>query len=189
VDKGLAELPSVPSSTAVLEPIRELPTKPLSCFISYSSHDEQFASMLYEALRDRNLQVWFAPAKLRPGDKLNEAIANGISASDRLLLVLSKESMKSVWVKEELRKARRIEEEQGVRKLIPIRLVRFEEIQEWHSHEWQIWRIGFGTDHAKDVKGYFIPDFSQWQNPELFKEGLESLLNVLLQRGEVARAQ
>jgi PAS domain S-box-containing protein len=188
VDKGLAELPSLPSSTADLQPIRELPTTPLSCFISYSSHDEEFASMLYAELRARNLQVWFAPAKLRPGDKLNEAIAQGIDASDRLLLVLSKGSMKSIWVKEELRKARRIEDEQGVRKLIPIRLVEYEAIQQWHSPEWKFFWFGFGADNAEVVRSYFIPDFSQWQNPERFNQGLESLLDVLLQRGEGPRA-
>ena len=178
IDKGTAELPPLPPPETQ-KPMRELPRDPLSCFISYSTRDERFASALYQKLREQNLQVWFAPAMLRPGDKLNDTIAGNIHHHDRLLLVLSEHSMKSKWVREELLKARRIEEEEGVRKLIPIGLVDYEAIEQWKCFEWSFFWMGLGRDLANEVRTYYIPNFSNWEDPQSFKEGLDRLVEVL----------
>ena len=45
------------------------------------------------------LRVWSAPEDLRRGEKLHDQIDRAIQVNDRLLVVLSKHSMQSDWVK------------------------------------------------------------------------------------------
>jgi hypothetical protein len=81
-------------------------------------------------MRDNHLRVWFAPEDIKGGQKTIEQLERAIQLHDRLLLVLSKESMKSEWVMTEIRKARKAEIKEKRRKLFPIRLVDFEAIKE-----------------------------------------------------------
>jgi hypothetical protein len=94
-----------------------------SCFISYSTKDQEFARRLYSRMRDEKLRVWFAPEDIKGGQKLHEQLERAIQMHDRLLIVLSEESMQSEWVLSEIRKARDIEINEGRRKLFPIMLV------------------------------------------------------------------
>jgi hypothetical protein len=49
-----------------------------SCFISYSTKDEEFARRLYSRMRDEHLRVWFAPEDIKGGQKLYEQIEQAI---------------------------------------------------------------------------------------------------------------
>jgi hypothetical protein len=60
-----------------------------SCFISYSSKDEEFARRLHGRMRDAHLRVWFAPEDIQGGQKLHEEIETAIRVYDKLLIVLS----------------------------------------------------------------------------------------------------
>ena len=113
-----------------------------SCFISYSTKDQDFAERLHSRMRDKGLRVWFAPEDIQGGKKLHEQIDEAIRLYDKLLLVLSHESMSSEWVKTEIRKARKAELREKRRKLFPIRLVDFEAIREWKC---------FDADSGKDL--------------------------------------
>jgi hypothetical protein len=126
-----------------------------SCFISYSTLDEEFARRLYSRMRDENLRVWFAPEDIKGGQKLNEQIERAIQIHDRLLLILSENSMQSEWVMTEIRNARRIEVEENRRKLFPIRLTSFDMIRQWKCFD-----SDSGKDLAIELREYFIPDFS-----------------------------
>ena len=96
-----------------------------SCFISYSTKNEAFARKLHSRLREEGLKVWYSPEDIQAGKKLHEQIGEAIQQRDKLLLVLSKHSMNSEWVKTEIRKARKAEIKEGKRKLFPIRLESF----------------------------------------------------------------
>lgn len=151
-----------------------------SCFISYSSKDEEFARRLYSRMRDEKLRVWFAPEDVKGGEKLHEQIEQAIQLHDRLLIILSEESMQSEWVMTEIRRARKTEIEQKRRKLFPIRLVDYEEIRKWTCFDGDS-----GKDLATELREYFIPDFSDWKNHDSFEKGFERLLRDL--RAEEAR--
>jgi uncharacterized protein YjbI with pentapeptide repeats len=43
-----------------------------SCFISYSHHDEEFAQQLYDDLQENGVRCWFAPEKMKIGDKIRQ---------------------------------------------------------------------------------------------------------------------
>ena len=129
-----------------------------SCFISYSTKDEEFARRLHSRMREANMRVWFAPEDLKGGEKLHEQLFEAIQIYDRLLIVLSEHSIQSEWVMTEIRKAREVEKKEKRRKLFPIRLTDFETLRDWTCFD-----ADTGKDLAVEVREYFIPDFSNWK--------------------------
>jgi hypothetical protein len=93
-----------------------------SCFISYSSEDEDFAKRLYKDLLDRGVQCWFAPHDLPIGAKTWDAIDKAIELKDKLLLILSENSLASDWVEDEVSKAYAEERARSQVVLFPIRI-------------------------------------------------------------------
>ncbi len=150
------------------------PTPFNSCFISYNHRDENFAKGLYARLRATNIQVWYAPEDIKGGAKLHEQLNQAIHRHDKLLLVLSENSLSSEWVMTEIRKARKYEIEEKRRKLFPIRLVGMETIDDWECFD-----ADTGKDLAIEVREYFIPDFSCWQNRDTFQASFSRLLDDL----------
>jgi hypothetical protein len=80
-----------------------------SCFISYSTKDEQFANRIHADLQNKGVRCWFAPHDLPVGAKILDAIDTAIRLRDKVLLILSKNSIASDWVEDEVKKA--LEEE------------------------------------------------------------------------------
>jgi len=145
-----------------------------SCFISYSTKDEGFARRLYSRMRDEKLRVWFSPEDIKGGEKLHEQIERAIQLHDRLLIILSENSMQSEWVMTELRKARKQEIREKRRKLFPIRIVSFDAIREWECFD-----ADSGKDLAVEIREYFIPDFSNWKDHDRFEASFDRLLKDL----------
>jgi hypothetical protein len=145
-----------------------------SCFISYSSKDDEFARRLHGRMREAHLRVWFAPEDIQGGQKLHEQIETAIRVYDKLLIVLSEASLQSEWVMTELRKARKAERQSGKRKLFPVRLVDFDTIREWECFD-----ADGGKDLAVELREYFIPDFSRWKDHDQFEASFARLLNDL----------
>jgi TIR domain len=145
-----------------------------SCFISYSTKDEDFAKRLRSRMVEEKLRVWFAPEDMEGGKKLHEQVDRAIQVHDRLLVVLSEESIKSEWVKDEIRRARRAEVRESRRKLFPIRLVDFKTIEEW-----ELFDADLAEDLAAEIRQYFIPDFSNWKDHDSFEAAFARLLKDL----------
>ena len=102
-----------------------------SCFISYSGKNQEFADRLYADLQREGVRCWFAPHHVQAGKKLHEQIDVAIRLHERLLLILSPDSINSEWVKTEIAKARAREIKESKRVLFPVRLnISFEELQE-----------------------------------------------------------
>jgi hypothetical protein len=154
-----------------------------SCFISYSHTDESFAKCLHSRLRDEHIRVWFAPEDIRGGDKIHEQIEHAIKIHDKLLIVLSENSLKSEWVMTEIRKARRAEIRENRRKLFPIRLVNYEALQSWECFD-----SDSGKDLAVEVREYYIPDFSNWQNKDFFEAEFSRLVRDMKSEESSKRA-
>src|SRR5208282_3988984 len=129
-----------------------------SCFISYSTKDQEFADRLYADLQNKGVRCWFAPHDIQAGKKIHEQIEEAIRRYERLLLILSPNSMNSEWVKTEIRKARKRERTEKKRVLFPVRLVSFEAIRDW-----ELFDADEGKDLAVEIREYFIPDFSDWK--------------------------
>jgi hypothetical protein len=149
-----------------------------SCFISYSHNDEAFARRLWNSMRADRIRVWYAPEEIKGGEKLYEQIDRAISLHDKLLIILSKESISSNWVQTEIRRARKQEKRTGERKLFPIRLCGMDTLREWECFD-----ADSGQDIAGEVREYFIPDFSEWTKPNKFEKEFLKLSRDLRSEG------
>jgi len=145
-----------------------------SCFISYSTKDQEFAESLHAHLQNKGVRCWFAPHDIQAGKKIHEQIDDAIRMHERLLLILSASSMNSEWVKTEIRKARKRERTEKKRVLFPVRLVSFEAIRDW-----ELFDADEGKDLAVEIREYYIPDFSDWKNHDSYAKAFQNLLRDL----------
>jgi hypothetical protein len=88
--------------------------------------------------------------------------------------MLSEHSMNSEWVKTEIYHARQNEVRNNKRKLFPIGLVDFETIRKWEAFD-----ADTRKDMAREVREYFIPDFSNWKDSAAYKKAFDRLLRDL----------
>jgi uncharacterized protein YjbI with pentapeptide repeats len=157
--------------------MRSLVANPIefySCFISYSTKDQAFADRLYADLQNKGVRCWFAPHDIQGGRKIHEQIDEAIRLHDKLLLILSPSSMKSEWVQAEIAKARKREMRDLRRVLFPIRLAPFETLRDWECFD-----ADTGKDSAREIREYFIPDFSNWKNHDSYQEAFQTLIRDL----------
>jgi hypothetical protein len=145
-----------------------------SCFISYSTKDQEFAQRLHADLQAKGVRCWFASHDIKGGRKLHEQIDEAIRLHDRLLLILSEHSMSSEWVKTEIAKARKREVKEGKRVLFPVRLVEFAVLRDWECFD-----ADTGKDSAREIREYFIPDFSNWKDHDSYQTAFQRLVKDL----------
>jgi len=145
-----------------------------SCFISYAAKDEAIAKRLYKDLQSNGVRCWFAPEKIRGGEKVFRQIDQAIRIHDKLLLVLSEDSIKSDWVAYEIKRARKRENVLNEQMLFPVRLIDYDTLENW-----QLFDADTVADLAAEVREYFIPDFSNWQNDDEYQKTFKRLLDNL----------
>jgi uncharacterized protein YjbI with pentapeptide repeats len=161
----------------LIDYLPSLPNQPIqyySCFISYSHEDEGFAQRLHADLQNKGVRCWFAPEDIKGGRKLYEQIDDAIQLHEKLLLVLSRHSMTSEWVKAEISRARQREVREKRKVLFPIRLVDFDTIRQWKCFD-----ADTGKDSAREIREYFIPDFSNWKSHDAYQQAFVHLLRDL----------
>jgi type I restriction enzyme M protein len=137
-------------------------------FISYSSKDELFTRRLRADLERRRIQCWFAPEDLKIGAKIRSSIDEAILKHDKLLLILSKHSIRSAWVEQEVETAlaREGEMEGSETILFPISL----DDEVFKS------RVGWP---ALIYKTRNIGDFREWESAGKYQKALKRLLHNL----------
>lgn len=145
-----------------------------SCFISYSHKDEEFAKRFHSRLEQAKLRVWYAPEDMAGGKQIVDQVEEAIRLHEKLLLVLSDYSMNSEWVKTEIRKARDREIRHKHKVLFPIRLVPFDKIKSWKAFD-----ADSGKDMAVEIREFYIPDFSNWKDHDVFESEFAKLLRDL----------
>jgi hypothetical protein len=144
-----------------------------SCFISYSAKDDDFAKRLHADLQSNGVRCWFAPHDMRIGDEIRDTIDAAIRLRDKVLLVLSKDSIASNWVEDEVEAAYEEEEERkrGHAVLFPIRLDNDVITTE------KAWA-------AKLRRSRHIGDFEQWRDHDSYQRSLERVLRDLKPAGK-----
>lgn len=152
----------LPALVAALEPIQFY-----SCFISYSSKDQQFAERLHADLQAKGVRVWFAPHDLPIGARIRPAIDESIRVHDKLLLVLSGESVASQWVEQEVETALAKEREQeGRTVLFPIRI----------DHAVMDSKAGWPA-LLKNTRN--VGDFTRWKDHDSYQKAFDKLVRDL----------
>jgi len=157
-----------------LPSILEDPVQFYSCFISYATADQEFAERIHADLQANGVRCWFAPHHIQGGQKLHQQIDEAVRVYDRLLLIVSEQSMKSRWVETEISKARKRELRERRRMLFPLRLVEFDTLRDWECFD-----ADTGKDSAREIREYFIPDFSKWKNHDEYRKAFDRLLHDL----------
>jgi len=170
-----------------------------SCFISHSTKDQEFAERLYNDLQGNGVRCWFAPHDIQGGRKLHEQLDEAIRLHDKLLLILSENSMNSAWVKTEILRAQKREMEENrdptlsptagdkdgaparekKQMLFPITLAPFAEVQQW-----KLFDADRGIDSAREIREYFIPDFSNWKDHDSYQTAFQRLVKDLKAEGK-----
>ncbi len=142
-----------------------------SCFISYSSKDQGFSERLHADLQSNGVRVWFAPEDLKIGDKFRMEIDRAIRIYDKLLIVLSENSISSQWVEKEVETAFEKERQQNRTVLFPIRL------DDAVMKTDQAW--------AADIRRTrHVGDFSRWKEHDHHQAAFERLLRDLKAEGK-----
>ena len=137
-----------------------------SCFISYSSKNQDFAERLYADLQKKGVRCWFAPEDMKIGDKIRDKIDQSIRIHDKLLLVLSEHSINSEWVEDEVEAAYEQERQRGKTVLFPIRL------DPAVMDTGKAWA-------AKLRRSRHIGDFTHWKDHDVYKKALDRLMRDL----------
>jgi hypothetical protein len=136
-----------------------------SCFISYSSKDDGFATELHSKLQAQHVRCWKDSEDLKIGDKFQDEIERAIRNHDKLLLVLSEKSINSSWVEWEVRRALKKEQDKGTTVLFPVRL---DDAVMETPYAW-----------AAEVRKRHIGDFRKWNDHDSFQKSLDRLLRDL----------
>ncbi len=150
------------------------PIEYYSCFISHSTLDAEFAERLYTDLHHKAVRCWYAPEDMKGGKKLYPQIDEAIRIHDKLILILSENSINSPWVATEIKRTRKYESQEGRQRLFPISLITYGELRDW-----KLFDADAGTDLAEEVRSYYIPDFSNWKDHDSYKKAFSRLLSDL----------
>ena len=137
-----------------------------SCFISYSHKDEEFVLKLWKDLQNKGVRCWYAPDDLEFGDKFREKIEEAIQIHNKLIIVLSKKSMNSGWVEDEIEIIMEREYSEKNPLFIPIRI----DETIWNS------KIAW-TKKIKRTR--HIGDFTNWKNENNYEVVFQKLLRAL----------
>jgi len=137
-----------------------------SCFISYSSKDQEFAERLHADLQNAGVRCWFAPHDLPIGAKTWDGIDDAIRTRDKVLLILSNGAIGSDWVEDEVTTAFAEERRRKELMLFPVRLddAVLETDEPW-------------AGKLRDNRN--IGDFSRWKDHDAYKLTLERVLRDL----------
>jgi uncharacterized protein YjbI with pentapeptide repeats len=139
-----------------------------SCFISYSTKDEDFANRLHADLQNKGVRCWFARHDLPIGGKILDEIDVAIRSRDKVLLVLSEHSIKSDWVEDEVTKGFEEERKRGQIVLFPVRL---DDVVMVTNEPW-----------AAKLRARLIGDFRRWKDHDAYTEGFERVMRDLVAR-------
>ena len=148
-----------------LPPLLNQAIQHYSCFISYSTKDQEFAERLHADLQNKGVRCWFATHDLRIGSKILDEIGAAIRLRDKVLLILSEHSIKSDWVEDEVTAGFEEERKRGQIVLFPVRL---DEMVMETNEAW-----------AAKLRARLIGDFRRWKDHDAYKDSFERVLRDL----------
>ena len=142
-----------------------------SCFVSHADKNREFVDRLYNDMQGEGVRVWYAPEDLKTGDKLHSTFDHAIRIHDKLLIVLSEESLASAWVEDEVNRALAKERANKLKGddspvLFPIM------IDDAVMDSEESW-----ATYIKDNR--YIGDFRQWKDHDSYRDAFDRLMRDL----------
>jgi len=138
-----------------------------NCFISHSGKDLEFAEKLYTDLQNKGVRCWFASEDMKMGDKTWDSIYHYIRMRDKVLLILSEDSISSDWVEDEVNATLAEENKRKKPILFPICVdaAVLDSDQAW-------------AEYINQTRN--ICDFSNWKDHDAYHQALENLLDDII---------
>lgn len=150
-----------------------------SCFILFAARDRPFAERLHGDLQAAGIRCWLQTGDARKSQVLHPAWASLERFHEKLLLVLSGNSLKSEWVKSALAVVRGKEEREGRRLLVTASLLSPEHVTHWRCVDGAT-----GCDMAMEVRRRPVPCFCDWEHdPETYAKGFAGLMEQFREDG------
>jgi hypothetical protein len=137
-----------------------------SCLISYSEKNKEFALKLYEDLQAHGIRCWLAAEKLRRRDRKHGVISSAVNLHDKLIMILSEESINKVWAEKDFDQAIAKELTTRKKELIPVSL---DDTVKYSDKPWAV----------KMRRSRDLVDFSMWEDNDCYREVFSSLLQEL----------
>jgi hypothetical protein len=80
---------------------------PKELFFSHSSRNLLTANRIAETLRNHGIPVWYSPTNIMTAQQWHDEIGNALRRCDWFMVLLSPNSVDSIWVRRELQYALR----------------------------------------------------------------------------------
>src|SRR6266508_2795071 len=91
---------------------------PKELFLSHAGEDQKFAASVVKILRNHGIPLWYSPIHIVAAQEWHDEIGNALRRCDWFAVMLSPNSLQSMWVKRELNYALRQKRLDG--RIIPI---------------------------------------------------------------------
>jgi hypothetical protein len=137
-----------------------------SCFISYSSQDDDFAQRLYADLQAENVRCWKFDENAKWGEAVWGEIDTAIRHYDKLVVICSEHSLQSQPVIREIERALQKEDREHKNVLFPIR------IDDYLLDAWE-------HPRKADVVSKVAGDFRTWRDPAAYSLAFPRFLDAL----------
>jgi hypothetical protein len=157
-----------------------------SCFINYSEQDEALAQKVHNDLQERGVRCWFAPKIDNYKGWYVNICGNAIRDNEKVVLLISKESIKSEWLKADVEKALKREKRMNAELRTELK-----DKCQFNFEDFQKAKILFpiildqeGKDAFESwVKDLDLPgvstDFYDWGNRDNYQKSFASLMKEL----------
>jgi hypothetical protein len=136
------------------------------CFISYCGRDSEFVQKLAADMKAEGIRCWLAPEEMKIGDKTWDSIYHYIRMRDKVLLVISRNSMAADWVEDEVNAALEEENKRKTPILFPVctDLAITSTDQDWAEYI---------------SKTRHLNDFSNWKDAVVYRQSFNQLVQDL----------
>ena len=144
-------------------------------FISYSSKDQTVTNALCHYLEERRIRCWIAPRDIRPGKEYADVIDLAIHQARIFVLVFSKNSSNSHWVRKETNLA-----VSGGKIIIPFRIEDCELIGAMRTYLNDVHWIDAIPRPAQafgDLTKAILANLGRQNNPEVEAQGVDGPMN------------
>lgn len=126
-------------------------------FLSYAEQDREVMQKVRQSLMREAITIWTNKTDIKAGIDFQEAINNGIEGADRLVYLMSSNSLKSEYCQQELTYAKSLNKS--------IIILRVEEIDP--------------ETLPPEFRSIQFIDFAEFENPEKYTQGMNQLLKEL----------
>jgi hypothetical protein len=125
-------------------------------FLSHSARDKQFVRLLADSLAFYGIPIFFDEREIKVGDNIPAKIYDGLERATHVIYVLSNNSIRSEWVKEELSVAKMRQMDKRGCRILPVLID--------------------NVSPPSSISHIRYADFNNWELKEYYLQALQELL-------------